>query len=261
MQERLANLAKRAAGNQIPGARDYQEDQFEIRPLHTNDSDELFLILADGMGGHAGGARASELAVSTFVACVARAAGAVTMRLRQSLDAANAAIAEDAAQNPHHAEMGCTLLVCRIADHELHWLSVGDSPLWLLRGGEMTRLNADHSMRPVLQDLVELGRMSAEDLEGDRRINQLRSALIGEEIAMVDQNETAFTLADGDQIIAASDGLETLSVDEIGAICAQHGDPTAAVAALLDEVEARQRAGQDNTTAVIYQHINFEGVE
>lgn len=245
------------AGDQITGAHDYQEDAFQIIKFRMNGSDELLLVLADGMGGHVGGARASQLAVATFVAHFEEASGDIGQRLRQSLDAANAAIGEDAAKDQRYFAMGCTLLACLVVANQLHWLSVGDSPLWLLRENTMTRINDDHSMRPVLQSLVDLGRMSAEDMAKDPRINHLRSAVTGGELPMVDQNKSAFGLTANDRIILASDGLETLSVDEIGRICGEFGDPAEAVAAALDKVEARQRAGQDNATAAIYRHAGI----
>ncbi len=162
----MKGLSGQVAGDQIAGARDYQEDAFEVSELRKGDAYELLLVLADGMGGHAGGERAGKLAVATFIAHFERAgdvAGDVAgdaaphlnLRLRSALDAANAAIGEDAAKDSRYAEMGCTLLACLITGSALHWVSVGDSPLWLLRGAHMPRLNAAHSMRPVLEDLVE----------------------------------------------------------------------------------------------------------
>ncbi len=249
------------AGDQHAGARDYQEDAFALLELPADGARQWLLVLADGMGGHAGGARASELATTTFTAHFTAhfkdAAGDPHQRLRGAMDAANAAIGEQAAEDPLYAGMGCTLLVCLIADGKLYWLSVGDSPLWLLRDGQMTRLNADHSMRPVLEDLVELGRMTTEQLAKDSRVNQLRSALIGDELPMVDEGQS-LDLAEGDQIILASDGLETLPVDDIGAICQACADSAGAVTALREEVTARERPGQDNTTVVVYKHTGAE---
>lgn len=239
-------------GDQISGARDYQEDSFQI--IELAEINEYLLILTDGMGGHVGGARASQLVVNTFASHFKKADGDIAVRLRRSLDASNMAIADEIKENPDYTGMGCTLLVCLISDNALHWLSVGDSPLWLFRKNQMIRLNADHSMRPVLESLLKSGEISDEEFKTDSRINQLRSVVMGEHIRMVDQNKTTHTLNAGDQIILASDGLETLTVDEIGTVCKKHNSPTATVAALLKEIKARQHAGQDNTTAVIYKH-------
>lgn len=243
-------------GDQIAGARDYQEDTFRIVQLSRKDkSNELLILLADGMGGHIGGAHASKLAISTFATQMEQiSSNNAGQRLQESLDVASAAITKYISDNPLYTSMGCTLLACLLAGNELHWVSVGDSPLWLLRDNEMQRLNADHSMRPVLDGLVELGRMTAEELANDPRVNQLRSVLSGEELTMIDQNEAPLPLLVGDQIILASDGIETLTVDEIAKICMAHQHPQTAVATLLDAVTAQQVSYQDNATVVIYQH-------
>ena len=254
----MQKLSDPFAGNQIAGGREYQEDAFKICDLRNGKSKELLLLLADGMGGHVGGARASALVVDAFAESFADSNldNDIEQRLRESLDAANAAIVTDTKDNPQYGGMGCTLLACLISGNELHWLSVGDSPLWILHGKDITRLNADHSMRPLLQDMVDLGRMSAEELAEDNRVNQLRSAVtgIGEELSLVDQNTSPYPLAVNDQIILASDGVETLMVDEISHLCQGQDTPEQVVTALLDDIEARQVPGQDNATVVAYRH-------
>ena len=252
----MQQLADSFAGNQIAGGREYQEDAFKVCDFRNSQSKELLLLLADGMGGHVGGARASALAVDTFAESFADSdkSNDITQRLRESLDAANLAIAKDTETNRQYTNMGCTFLACLISGNELHWLSVGDSPLWILDNKGITRLNADHSMRPQLQELVELGRMSAEDLAADYRVNQLLSAVMGEDLALVDQNTSPYPLAVNAQIILASDGVETLMVDEISHLCQTHNNPEQIVTALLDDIEARQVPGQDNATVVVYRH-------
>lgn len=71
---------------------------------------------------------------------------------------------------------------------------------------------------------------------------------------MVAQNKAIFPLLVGDQLILASDGLETLTVDEIARVCVAHKHPQVAVPALLDAVMAKQVSEQDNATVVVYQH-------
>ena len=204
------------AGDQIAGARGYQEDDYRTAGFPDGDPDgcDLLLVLADGMGGHRGGARASRLAVSTFVDTFRHAGGGVAARLRASLEAANAEVGRGAAEDAACAGMGCTLVACVVTDDgAAHWISVGDSPLWRLRGGAdeedgaIDRLNADHSMRPVLEELVRLGRLAPDEAEG---AHQLRSALTGEELTLVDESAPPVRLGAGDRVLLASDGLETL---------------------------------------------------
>ena len=253
--------------SQIPGARPYQEDDFQMELFPKGDPDgcDLLMVLADGMGGHRGGAEASRLAVLTVVETFRQVEGGVDARLRASLDAANAAVGCGAAENPGFAGMGCTLVACVVTDDEtVHWISVGDSPLWRLRAGRggddggMERLNADHSMRPVLADLVRLGRMTQEEAGGGG--HQLRSAVTGEELTLVDAGAAPVPLVAGDRIALASDGLETLSDEEILRLADPSRTPKAIVTDLLEAVEAVGTPSQDNATIVAYRHLEASAV-
>lgn len=239
-----------AAGGQIAGGRDYQEDAFSFCELNK---DTHLLILTDGMGGHVGGARASALTISEFERFISgEDVNDTAVALKNALYAANDAIRTDVESNPENKNMGCTLIGATIINGSLSWISVGDSPLWLLRDGEITRLNADHSMRPVLESLVALGRMSEAEFQADNRVNQLRSAVNGEDIPMID-SKTGFSLQQGDKIILASDGVETLSDAEIIRLGTSEA-VTEIVSCLLDEIEAINKPSQDNATVVVYLH-------
>ena len=247
------------AGYKIRGGRDYQEDAFLIKSGREGDGDRLLLLLADGMGGHVGGARASELAVATFAAHFEQAEGAIGGRLRAALEAANTAIAEAVAADPRLSGMGCTVVACLVTGDQAHWISVGDSWLWCLRNGALTRLNADHSMRPLLENMVELGRMTQAEVEEDPRLGQLRSVVNSEELTLVDQNKQPFALQPEDRLLLASDGIEALGAAAIANLAASRADPAASVSALLDAVEDLKRPGQDNTTVVVYRHSPVGG--
>ena len=246
------------AGYKIRGGRDYQEDAFLIKSGREG-GNRLLLLLADGMGGHVGGARASELAITTFAVHFEQAEGAISGRLRAPLEAANTAIAEAVAADPRLSGMGCTLVACLVTGDQAHWISVGDSWLWCLRAGKLTRLNADHSMRPLLENMVELGRMTQAEVEEDPRLGQLRSVMNGEELTLVDQNARPFALRPGDRLLLASDGIEALGAAAIASLAAAREEPAASVSALLDAVEDLKRPGQDNTTVVVYRHSPVGG--
>ena len=110
----------------------------------------LLAVVADGMGGHAGGAVASKLAVDAFVHAVEQGGG-----LADGLQDANAAVGEGAAGKPELAGMGATLVAAQVRGDEVRWISVGDSPFFLVSAGKLERLNADHSMAPQIDALVD----------------------------------------------------------------------------------------------------------
>ena len=107
-------------------------------------------------------------------------------RLMAALEAANAAIRSRSADAPHLFDMGTTLVACMVDGCELRWVSVGDSPLWLVRSGEIRRLNANHSVAGELAERVEAGEMTAADAAATPGRAMLYSALMGGRIEMVD---------------------------------------------------------------------------
>lgn len=244
------------AGGQIIGKRDEQQDTFAIHDEGQTkglDTPHLLLVVADGMGGHVGGATASSLAVKAFVATYQQTDGPVMARLDAGLDMANRAIADGVEESPALSGMGCTLVGVVVTEAGVDWISVGDSPLWLLKSDGLHRLNADHSLKTDLDRMVERGILTAEEAATDNRRHMLRSAVMGNTLELVDRSPSPVPVAGG-RLILATDGLETLSLDEIGAIAADatHDTPDACVSALLSAVSAKAEPRQDNVTVIAY---------
>jgi PPM family protein phosphatase len=251
------------------GARRYQEDTAAVWPggpstpfLDTGRADvlegldgQLLAVLADGMGGHAGGALASRLACDAFIDAFVRSAGPSMMRLETGLQASNSALAEKVSENPRLSGMGSTLVGAHFNTDGLQWVSVGDSPLYLFRRGEVALLNEDHSLAPEIDKLAEAGKLSWDMARADPRRHFLRSAVTGDEIEMIDRSERALSLAIGDYVILASDGIHTLDVSTLASLivaCADHG-VDAIAKCLVDAVLAVNQPHQDNTTVVVVQ--------
>ncbi|MDJ0948652.1 MAG: protein phosphatase 2C domain-containing protein [Alphaproteobacteria bacterium] len=244
------------AGWQSQGARDYQEDSWtwhSRRAANDVSPSGLLVVLADGMGGHRGGAQASRTAVQGFIQAFNESEAPISSRLQAALDRANAQIGRESAEDPELAGMGCTLVAANFAGDGLSWISVGDSPMWLVRAGELHRLNEDHSMTPLLQAQVDAGLIAAEDAARHPQRNALRSALTGDPVELVDLSPQPKALEPGDRILLASDGLETLDEDEILAIANAGPDaPSDQLAEkLVAAVDEKARPGQDNTTVVV----------
>lgn len=229
------------------GARNYQEDSAEIR----DGSGALTAVLADGMGGHTGGALASGLACKFFLHAYATSSGEVPARLAEALDLANAAIAHETAENPALNGMGCTLIGADFGPDGVQWVSVGDSPLFLVRKREIVLLNEDHSLAPEIDKLAAAGRISWAAAKADPRRHFLRSALTGTEIELVDRSHRPLALQPGDVVILASDGIHTIAPEDIAAVVAAAKEPGAVADALLAAVAAAGDAHQDNTTVIV----------
>lgn len=231
------------------GARNYQEDTAEV----AEGSGTLTAVLADGMGGHTGGALASGLACKFFLHAYATSSGNVPARLAEALDLANAAIAHETAENPALSGMGCTLIGAVFGPEGIEWVSVGDSPLFLVRKGEIVLLNEDHSLAPEIDKLAVAGKISWAAAHADPRRHFLRSALTGTEIDLVDRSRRPLALQPGDVVILASDGIHTISHGEIAKVVAAAKEPEGVADALLAAVAAAGEVHQDNTTVVVVQ--------
>ncbi len=202
------------AGQAAVGSRSTQEDYAEFSTSQSKT--ELLAVLADGMGGHSGGEIASKTAVDAFHGSFnAYPSNSTPTRLGAALNQANTDLASVVKGSPALAGMGCTLVGMHRGVQGLQWISVGDSPLFLYRKGKLRRLNADHSMTPVLEESVRLGKITKEEANRHPDRHALRSALTGDPLAMVDTSGEPFSLKKGDVIVLASDGLLTLTSAEI----------------------------------------------
>jgi PPM family protein phosphatase len=253
---RMTEFSRRFAATQIVGARERQEDDLAVLDLSHDRHERFVFVVADGMGGHIGAAEASHRAVERFCQIIRGRAGSLIEGLGPALDGANSALALAASRDSKFAGAGCTFLAAAIENGELSWISVGDSSLYLLRHGELHKLNDDHSMRPVLAELVSSGRMTADLAARDPRRGALRSSLTGKQIPLIDNSLEPLVLNPGDHILLASDGLETLNSRAISRIIrrARNLTPREIVGRLLTAVQSERRRHQDNTTVILYCH-------
>jgi PPM family protein phosphatase len=224
----------RGEGGQDQGARPYQEDCWALRTLADG---ALLAVVADGMGGHAGGAIAARLVVDAAVAAVELGGN-----LADALQAANAAVRAGQRGKPALDGMGSTLVAALVKDDEVRWISVGDSPLYMIEAGELARLNADHSMAPQIDALLARGMLTADEAAHHPGRHTLREAVMGAPLTLIDEGSRPLT--SGARLILCSDGTQSLDEASIAAVASQ------SVAALIAAVLAVGVAHQDNVTIV-----------
>jgi serine/threonine protein phosphatase PrpC len=224
----------RGEGSQHQGARPYQEDSWALRTLGDG---SLLAVVADGMGGHAGGAIASKVGVEAFVHAMEQGGG-----LADGLQAANDAIGRTAAGKASLAGMGATLLAAQVRGDEVRWISVGDSPFFLVSAGQLERLNADHSMAPQIDALVKRGMLTEEEAEHHPGRHTLREAVMGEPLTLIDKGSRR--LGPDAKLLLCSDGVQSLSEAEIAAGSIKAAD------GLVKAVLAAAKEHQDNVTVV-----------
>ena len=251
----------KAALRASQGARDHQEDTAIIWPGSDDpfapheelcEPGRLIAVLADGMGGHAGGALASRMVCEHFLIGYTGQIGATRDRLRAGLGSSNRAIEIEVEGNPALQGMGSTLIGAVFGPDGLEWVSVGDSPLYLFRRGEIALLNEDHSLAPALDQLAAAGKITVDAARNDPRRHMLRSAITGEDLDLVDLSVKPLALLPDDYIILSSDGIHTLDESEIARLIAAYAadGPDAVAIALIRAVDNMRDPQQDNTTVL-----------
>ena len=185
--------------------REHNEDSLAVAPP--------LYVVCDGMGGHAAGEVASEIAVD--VICDRAPAHPDASALGQAVEEANLAIIRAAREGIGRAGMGCTCTAAMLEKDKLVIAQVGDSRAYLLHKGQMQQLTRALGSDPRTQpDLFEL------------------------------------TVEAGDRLLLCSDGLSTmLEDDQIAKILASHSEPQRCAAQLVNE--AVGRGGYDNVTVIV----------
>ncbi len=236
---------------QIRGARLAQEDYFAtflLGHLHC-------AILADGMGGHTAGAIASELAVKSFRECLQSQTedflADPPRYLLLALEHANQSIADWIDQQPEYAGMGTTLVALALSHQERFHISVGDSPLYCLRDGVLTRINQNHAFAETLQEAVLTGSLSAEAAANHPDRSAITSALSGHGLDEIDAPDAGIATRAGDSYLLASDGIHSLSDMEVRQILAASPNAQRAAENLVAGVAAKNLPQQDNTTVMV----------
>lgn len=212
--------------------------------------------VADGMGGHAAGEVASNMAIETLSETL-KSEGwpegeqdtrKVTDSLRSSIEQANEQICQSVQSREEWRGMGTTIVVLALTGGQAVIGHVGDSRAYLLRDGALERLTSDHSW---VNEQVKLGLLTDEDAQRHPMRNIVTRALGNRSNAEVDFN--ICPVQEGDTFLLCSDGLNTMLEDrEIRDLLTEKAeDPESACGALVDA--ANSRGGEDNTTVIVLQ--------
>jgi protein phosphatase len=204
------------------------------------------LVVADGMGGYEGGEIASGIAVETVRDTWASGTGEPADLLIAALGRAHGAIQEYALEHPELAGMGTTCTAVALIGDLLYYGHVGDTRLYLIRGGSIRRLTHDHSL---VQRLVDSGVITEEEAADHPDRNVLVSALGMRGEVAVDVPDGGIPLEPGDTLLVSTDGLHGLVSDAELLDAVTRGEPRRACQELVQL--ARDRGGPDNITLQI----------
>jgi protein phosphatase len=216
------------------------EDRYLVNLL---DNDCALLVIADGMGGHAAGEVAAELALESFEGY--RPGGPdISAELISQIEQAQKSIIERSLALPSLRGMGTTLTALYLTGRSAFWAHVGDTRIYHLHKGSLIRITEDHTIAGTFFKKGEITREQA-------RLHPYGNVLtrcVGCEQHEPDSG--AFGLTDGDYVLLSSDGLHDLISDEqIAAFLSED----IIIAEKLDRMISAclQAGGRDNITAVI----------
>ncbi|MGY6496601.1 MAG: Stp1/IreP family PP2C-type Ser/Thr phosphatase [Microcella sp.] len=205
-------------------------------------------VVADGMGGHAGGDVASALAIQAIAQMDARFDTADEARdaLEQALLAANGELAETVFEHPELTGMGTTVSGLVRVGEQMALAHIGDSRVYLLRDGEFTQITKDHTF---VQRLVDSGRITPEEAAVHPRRSVLMRVLGDVDISPEIDTDVLETMP-GDRWLLCSDGLSGYVDDErIGELLTENADADAAAEALIQA--SLDNGAPDNVTVVV----------
>ena len=208
------------------------------------------LIVADGMGGHAHGEIASAMTVSAFTEMEARlpqdlADVDLAAELTTALEDATDRLARRAGEDPETRGMGTTVVSLVLTGEQLALAHIGDSRIYRLRDGELTRLTHDHTM---VQQLVDQGQITAEEAAHHPRRSVLMRALSTDHDP--DPDLARIDIVEGDRYLLCSDGVTAVLDDD--ALLRELSTAAAPEDVVERLVElANEGGGPDNITAIV----------
>ena len=209
---------------------------------------EHLFVVADGMGGHAGGDVASAIAVNRIIETDRQFASSsdAEFALHTALTAANAQLAETVFDHSELTGMGTTVSGMLLVNGQVVIAHIGDSRIYLLREGELTQVTADHTF---VQRLVDSGRITEEEAAVHPRRSVLMRVL-GDVDATPEIDTSIMATQPGDRWLLCSDGLSSYVTTE-KILAALSTIPDAADAAQRLVKDALDQGAPDNVTVVL----------
>ncbi|WP_457652968.1 PP2C family protein-serine/threonine phosphatase [Rhodocaloribacter sp.] len=247
----LAAPRLRAFGATDAGRRERNEDRFLCDPAHG-----LFMVV-DGVGGHAAGDVAAEIARDLVSMRLRYRSGAVEERMHRAITTANRAIFHESRSHPARRGMACVLTAAVVEDGVVTVGHVGDTRLYVIRPGGIEKVTRDHSPVGVREDAGDLSEWEA--MLHPRRNEILRDVgsaprAPGDE-DFIDLYRFPFDPASA--LLLCTDGLTDLVPSEVlhETVTAHAGRPERSVAALIRL--ANDAGGPDNVTVVVVEGEAF----
>ena len=224
--------------------RDHNEDSLVVTP-------PLFAV-ADGMGGHAAGEVASEIAVRVLSELAPEHPDGEA--LGRAIEEANRAVIQAAHEGRGRQGMGTTMTAAMLEGERLVIAQVGDSRAYLLHQGKLQQLTRDHSL---MADMIEAGQLTPEEARTHPQRSVITRALGSDVHLHPDIYE--INVETGDRLLVCSDGLSGMVFDDqIESTLRRVQDPQRCASQLVNEAIAA--GGHDNVTVIVVDVTGYAEV-
>jgi PPM family protein phosphatase len=204
-------------------------------------------LVADGMGGHAGGEVASAIAAQTIKLLYYEEDRSAPLALARAFGAANQLILRRSRENPEWSGMGTTCTAIVLRDARVWLAHVGDSRAYIVRGGDIHQMSEDHSL---VAALVRNGTLTPADAAASPERNVILQALGTKPEIEPQIWDEGLPVRPGDAIVLCSDGLTDLVDDATIAATVSRHAPFDACQALIDAALAA--GGRDNISVGVF---------
>ena len=236
-------MKRRFTGLTDPGLlRSVNQDNYYLDP------EGRFFIVADGMGGHAGGQEASQIATKQIEAYLDEhwdSEMASNLLLEEAVKQANQGILEDQYNHPERGDMGTTAVVVLFRQDQPWYAHIGDSRLYRLRDSQLEQITEDHTW---VARALKVGDIAPEQAKVHPWRHVLFQCLGRKDLQQIDIHP--FEIQSGDCLLMCSDGLTEEVPDElIGEVLLSNDTCEQAVKQLIEE--AKKAGGSDNITVVL----------
>lgn len=246
-----------AAYASILGSRREQQDAMFLDLGET----DAFAVICDGMGGLEDGRQASETAIQTLIGLYRQKRDDESYHqfYVNAVDQLDEAVYMMSKRGGSGKRSGTTIVSAALEKNQLHWFSVGDSRLYLIRGQEIVCATRDHNYYYLLDNLVQNGKMTLEDYEQEKHRGEALISFLGlGGIEIMDISTVPLLLQPGDVILLCSDGLyRCVSEEEMLAVAGEEECAANMVRKLIDLSVRNANGVQDNTTLIVINYKEF----
>ena len=238
-----------AAVSYIIGTRKYQQDSYGC--IETPQG--CLAVVCDGMGGLEGGEQASSLVIKSMLEDYIRLTeGDIRRFLRVEAIKLDKKVFHLTGDDGRQLGAGTTMAAVHILNGKMSWASVGDSKIYILRGGELHCIVREHNYRMLLHEMYEQKKITIEQYHAA----ESQAAALISYLSLSDTDEKPLQLLEGDKVLICSDGLyRSLSEDRIKAVIDDNDFDLQRAARELTAAALRcAKKGQDNTTVILLRY-------